>query len=63
VLLLGFAAPSFAGENLKLNPQLNYTSDSQDGPLLTGGSMDPGFVAGKPACVNMYGEGCFNSNR
>jgi hypothetical protein len=56
-------APAFAGDNLKLNPKLDYTSDSQDGPLITGGSMDAGFVSGKPAYVIIYGEGCFNSKR
>jgi len=54
---------AFAGENLKLNSKLDYTSDSQDGPLITGDSMDAGFVPGKPAYVILYGEGCFNSKR
>jgi hypothetical protein len=56
-------APAFAGDNLKLNPKLDYTSDSQDGPLIPGGSMDAGFVSGKPAYVIIYGESCFNSKR
>ena len=47
----------------KLNSKLDYTSDSQDGPLITGDSMDAGFVAGKPAYIILYGEGCFNSKR
>jgi hypothetical protein len=63
IALIALAAPAFAGENLKLNPKLDYTSDSQDGPLITGDSMNTGFVAGKPAYVIMYGEGCFNSKR
>jgi hypothetical protein len=63
IALITLAAPSFAGENLKLNPKLDYTSDSQDGPLITGDSMNAGFIAGKPAYVIMYGEGCFNSKR
>ncbi|HYM77754.1 MAG TPA: hypothetical protein VE377_17400 [Candidatus Dormibacteraeota bacterium] len=54
---------AFAGENLKLNPKLDYSSDSQDGPLITGDKMDAGFSAGKPAYVLMYGEGCYNSKR
>ena len=62
-LLFLLASPAFAGENLKINPKLDYTSDSQDGRLITGDSMDAGFVAGKPAYVIMYGEGCFNSKR
>ena len=62
-MLLALAVPAFAGENLKLNPKLDYTSDSEDGPLITGDSMQSGFVLGKPAYVIMYGEGCFNSKR
>ena len=62
-LLLALAASAFAGENLKLNPKLDYTSDSEDGPLITGDSMQSGFAPGKPAYVIMYGEGCFNSKR
>jgi hypothetical protein len=62
-VLLLLAGPALAGEDLKLNPKLDYTSDSQDGPLITGNSMDAGYVAGKPAYVIMYGEGCFNSKR
>lgn len=52
---------SFGADNLKLNPHLDYTSDSQDGPLITGDSMDAGPAAGKPTYVIMYGEGCYNS--
>ena len=63
VMLLALAASAFAGENLKLNPKLDYSSDSEDGPLITGDSMQSGFVPGKPAYVIMYGEGCFNSKR
>jgi hypothetical protein len=62
-LSVALALPAFAGENLKLNPKLDYTSDSQDGPLISGENMDAGFVAGKPAYIIMYGEGCFNSKR
>jgi hypothetical protein len=63
VLLFLLATSAFAGENLKINPKLDYTSDSQDGPLITGDTMDAGFVSGKPAYVIMYGEACFNSKR
>ena len=63
IALLILATTAFAGENLKLNSKLDYTSDSQDGPLITGDSMDAGFVPGKPAYVILYGEGCFNSKR
>ena len=63
VMLLGLVVFSLAGDNLKLNTKLDYSSDSQDGPLITGDSMDAGVVAGKPAYVLLYGEGCFNSKR
>jgi hypothetical protein len=63
VAVLALAANAFAGDNLKLNPKLDYTSDSQDGPLITGDNMDAGVAAGKPTYVIMYGEGCFNSKR
>ena len=61
--LLVLLSTAFAGENLKLNPKLDYTSDSQDGPLITGDDMKAGVVPGKPAYVVMYGEGCYNSKR
>jgi hypothetical protein len=51
----------FGAENLRINPKLDYSSDSQDGPLITGDNLAGGIVAGKPNYVIMYGEGCFNS--
>jgi len=63
VLALGLVPTGFAGENLHLNPKLDYTSDSQDGPLITGERMDDGVSAGKPAYILLYGEGCYNSKR
>ena len=62
-MLFGFSALSSAADNLKLNSKLDYTSDSQDGPLITGDHMQAGVVPGKPAYVIMYGEGCYNSKR
>jgi len=53
----------FAIDNLKLNSKLDYTSDSLDGPLITGDDAQSGFVPGKPNYVIIYGEGCFNSKR
>jgi hypothetical protein len=53
----------FGINNLKLNPKLDYASDSLDGPLITGDDSKSGFVAGKPNYVIIYGEGCFNSKR
>jgi hypothetical protein len=60
---LAVAMPAHAAENLKLNQQLDYTSDSQDGPLITGDRLEDGTVSGKPAYAIFYGEGCFNSKR
>jgi hypothetical protein len=48
---------------LRLNPHLDYNSDSVDGPLITGNDTETGMVAGKPNYVMIYGEGCFNSKR
>jgi thiol-disulfide isomerase/thioredoxin len=64
-LLFGFALvlPVHAAENLKLNQHLDYSSDSQDGPLIAGDHLEDGVAAGKPTYVIMYGEGCFNSKR
>jgi hypothetical protein len=60
---IALSALAFAGDHLKLNSKLDYTSDSHDGPLVTGEHMDAGFVAGKPAYVILYGEACYNSKR
>lgn len=54
--------PSYA-QQLKLNPHLDYTSDSIDGPLITSNDPQSGIVAGKPNYVMIYGEGCYNSKR
>jgi hypothetical protein len=51
------------GQQLKLNPHLDYNSDSVDGPLITGNDTKAGVIAGKPNYVMIYGEGCFNSKR
>jgi thiol-disulfide isomerase/thioredoxin len=60
---LAMARPAHAAENLKLNRQLDYTSDSQDGPLITGDHLEDAAVSGKPTYAIFYGEGCFNSKR
>jgi hypothetical protein len=52
-----------ASENLRLNPRLNYSSDSLDGPLISGDHMDETTSAGKPNYIIFLGEGCFNSKR
>jgi thiol-disulfide isomerase/thioredoxin len=61
--VLVFAALLAQGQQLKLNPHLDYNSDSVDGPLITGNETQTGVVAGKPNYVMIYGEGCFNSKR
>ena len=60
---LAFSVLVSAGDNLQLNPRLDYSSDSQDGPLITGKHMEAGFTSGKPAYVIIYGEACYNSKR
>jgi len=63
LILVALSPPIRAAENLRLNPKLNYSSDSQDGPLITGDRMDAGAVRGKPNYVLIFQEGCFNSKR
>ena len=60
---LVFTVALLAEGQLKLNPHLDYSSDSVDGPLITGNDAQTGVVAGKPNYVMIYGEGCFNSKR
>jgi len=61
--LLLATALAFAGDNLKVNPKLDYDTDSLDGPLVTGDRMTEGVVAGKPNYVLIVGEACWNSKR
>jgi hypothetical protein len=63
LLLTVSSSMLFAIDNLKLNSKLDYTSDSLDGPLITGDDGQSGFVPSKPNYVIIYGEGCFNSKR
>jgi hypothetical protein len=66
VLLLLFpllAGVAHSANNLRLNPHLDYSSDSNDGPLITGDRLQDGIVAGRPNYILIYGEGCFNSKR
>ncbi len=64
LLSLLIAVPDLlAIDNLKLNSKLDYSSDSQDGALITGSDANSGFISGKPNYVIIYGEGCFNSKR
>ncbi|MGH9712629.1 MAG: hypothetical protein ACRD5M_04940 [Candidatus Acidiferrales bacterium] len=63
IAALAMGVATHAGENLRLNSHLDYSSDHEDGPLITGDHMDEGAVAGKPNYVIIYAEGCFNSKR
>jgi hypothetical protein len=54
---LSVAANLRAADNLRLNPRLDYSSDSQDGPLITGDHIENGAVRGRPNYVFMFGEG------
>lgn len=62
-LLLTLGGQVFAIDNLKLNTKLDYSSDSLDGPLISGDDTQSGFTPGKTNYVIIYGEGCFNSKR
>ena len=46
-----------SAENLRLNPRLDYSSDSHDGRLITGDHLEEGVARGKPNYVFMFGEG------
>jgi hypothetical protein len=63
VFLISLSSQVFGIDNLKLNSKLDYSSDSLDGPLITGDDAQSGFVPGKTNYVIIYGEGCFNSKR
>ena len=62
LFLFPVASPSNAGENLKINPRLDYSSDSIDGPLITGDHMDAGAAPDRVNYVLMYGEGATTRN-
>ena len=51
------ACTAFATDNLKLNQRLDYNSDSQDGPLITGDNSQAGAVSGKVNYIIMFEEG------
>ena len=60
---LGASVNLRAAENLRLNPRLDYSGDSQDGALIIGDRIEEGVRRGKPNYVFMFGEGCYNSKR
>jgi hypothetical protein len=60
-VLLSSAAP--AAEDLQINPRLNYRSNRQDGPLITGTAMEASLVMGQPNYVIIYAERSLNCKR
>ncbi len=63
-IILMAVSTGYAATELKLNPNLNYSSDSNDGPPITGDNMNDGVVhAGKPAYIIFYHRECYNSKR
>jgi hypothetical protein len=63
LLLLPLIEVVHAAENLRLNPKLDYSSDSNDGSLITGDHLQDGIVACRPNHIIIYGGDCFNSKR
>lgn len=56
--LLFLATAAWAGENLVLNPRLDYNSDSQDGPLISGDDLGNAELSTtRPTYLFIYGEG------
>jgi len=63
-LILIVVSTGYAATSLKLNPNLDYSSDSNDGPLITGDNMNHGVIhPGKPAHIIFYHRECYNSKR
>lgn len=53
-----------AATDLKLNPRLNYNSDSDDGPLITGKNLsDAKTNRARPYHIIFYHRECYNSKR
>ena len=53
-----------AATDLKLNNTLDYNSDSNDGPLVTGKEMTEGDISSKvPTYIIFYQRECYNSKR
>jgi hypothetical protein len=62
-LAMALVLPAYAADHLKLNDRLDYSGDSQDGPLIDGDHLEEGAASDRPTYVIMYGEGCYNSKR
>ncbi|MGB7291211.1 MAG: hypothetical protein WBD99_03470 [Thermodesulfobacteriota bacterium] len=62
LLNISLVFSSYAVTDLKLNPNLNYSSDSDDGPLIIGDELAEGIVhRGRPAYIIFYQRECYNS--
>ena len=51
------AVPLRGADNLRLNQRLDYSSDSRDGPLITGDHMEDGALEGQTNYIIFYGQG------
>ena len=56
LIAVGLSVAARAAENLRLNSRLDYSSDSLDGPLITGDRIQVGALAGKVNYVIIYGS-------
>lgn len=50
-------SPLTAAEHLRVNPHLTYSSEANQGPLITGDHMNDGAVQGAPNLIFMYAQG------
>ena len=56
-LLVLLLATGLSAQELKLNPHLDYNSDSQDGALITGADASAGLAKGKVNYIFIFEEG------
>ena len=64
ILFLFISNNISAGTDLKINPKLRYSSDSNDGPLITGKDLSNAKLSPeKPSHVIFYHRECYNSKR
>lgn len=55
--LATLVSAAHAIDDLKLNPKLDYNSDSEDGPLITGEHAQAGVVKGKVNYIIIFEQG------
>jgi len=64
ILFLFISNNLVAGTDLKINSKLRYSSDSNDGPLITGKDLDKANLSSeKPSHIIFYHRECYNSKR